>query len=207
MVVILGIFYFGQDEVLADERAVISAVDHTVDWLFTSGYRNILIEINNECDVISYDHEILKPARVHELIERVKNKQQNGYRLLVGTSFKGKSIPTSDVVKASDFVLLHGNGASDPAMITEMVKKTKQVEGFHAMPVLFNEDDHFNFEKPENNFVAALRSYASWGFFDYRFKGETDFHDGYQSVPVDWRISSERKRRFFELLRQITYGN
>ena len=207
MVVILGIFYFGQDEVLADERAVISAVDHTVDWLFTSGYRNILIEINNECDVISYDHEILKPARVHELIERVKNKQQNGYRFLVGTSFKGKSIPTSDVVKASDFVLLHGNGASDPAMITEMVKKTKQVEGFHAMPVLFNEDDHFNFEKPENNFVAALRSYASWGFFDYRFKGETDFHEGYQSVPVDWRISSERKRRFFELLRQITYGN
>ena len=207
MVVILGIFYFGQDEVLADERAVISAVDHTVDWLFTSGYRNILIEINNECDVISYDHEILKPARVHELVERVKNKQQNGYRFLVGTSFKGKSIPTSDVVKASDFVLLHGNGASDPAMITEMVKKTKQVEGFHAMPVLFNEDDHFDFEKPENNFVAALRSYASWGFFDYRFKGETDFHEGYQSVPVDWRISSERKRRFFELLRQITYGN
>lgn len=207
MVVILGLFYFGQDEQLADESAVINAVDQTVDWLFASGHRNILIEVNNECDVKSYDHEILKPARVHELIERVKNKQQNGYRFLVGTSFKGKSIPTSNVVKSSDFILLHGNGASDPAMITEMVNKTKQVEGFCTMPLLFNEDDHFNFDKPENNFVAAIRSYASWGFFDYRLKGETDIHEGYQSVPVDWRISSDRKKGFFQLLRQITFGN
>src|SRR5262245_11058193 len=33
MVVILGIFYFGQDERVADEAAVTRAVDHTVDWL------------------------------------------------------------------------------------------------------------------------------------------------------------------------------
>jgi hypothetical protein len=207
MVVILGMFYFGQDEVLADERAVINAVDHTVDWLFTTRHRNILIEVNNECDVTSYDHEILKPARVHELIQRVKLRQRNGYRFLVGTSFKGKSIPSSTVVKTSDFILLHGNGADDPATIKEMVEKTRLVEGFRPMPVVFNEDDHFDFEKPGNNFVTAVKSYASWGFFDYRLKGETGFHEGYQSVPVDWRVSSNRKRGFFDLLRQITQGN
>jgi hypothetical protein len=204
MIVILGLFYFGQDETLADEGAVINAVDRTVEWLFASGHRNILIEINNECDVTSYDHAILKPDRVHELIERVKLTVHAGRRFLVGTSFKGRSIPTPAVVKVSDFILLHGNGATEPAMITEMVGKTKQVDGFHAMPIVFNEDDHYGFEKSENNFTAALQSYASWGFFDYRFKGETDIHEGYQSVPVDWRISSERKKGFFNLLRLIT---
>jgi hypothetical protein len=34
-------------------------------------------------------------------------------------------------------------------------------------------------------------------------KGES-FDEGYQSVPVNWRISSERKRGFFKLLREMT---
>ena len=69
--VILGFFYFGQDERLRDEAAVLRAVDGTVGWVLDRGYRNVLIEINNECNV-RYDHAILQPERVHELIERVK---------------------------------------------------------------------------------------------------------------------------------------
>jgi hypothetical protein len=34
-------------------------------------------------------------------------------------------------------------------------------------------------------------------------KGE-GFNDGYQSVPVNWSISSDRKRAFFRLLGEIT---
>jgi hypothetical protein len=34
-------------------------------------------------------------------------------------------------------------------------------------------------------------------------KGE-GFDDGYQSVPVNWGVSSARKRGFFELMRKIT---
>jgi len=40
------------------------------------------------------------------------------------------------------------------------------------MPVLFNEDDHFDFDRPENNMLAAIGEYAGWGFFDYRMAGE-----------------------------------
>jgi hypothetical protein len=54
-----------------------------------------------------------------------------------------------------------------------------------------------------NNFVAATQAYASWGFFDYRMKDE-GFDEGYQSVPVNWGISSARKRGFFEKLKEIT---
>ncbi len=36
-------------------------------------------------------------------------------------------------------------------------------------------------------------------------KGE-GFDEGYQSVPVNWGISSTRKRGFFRLLAEITGG-
>jgi hypothetical protein len=204
MVVILGLFYFGQDMRLKDEPAVIRAVDQSLDWLFDRGYTNILVEVNNECDV-HYTHPILQPARVHELIERVKARQQSGRRLLAGTSYGGGTIPLPNVVGCSDFLLLHGNGVQDPARITQMVRQARQVQGYRPMPILFNEDDHFQFDQPANNLTAAVREYASWGYFDYRMDGE-GFDQGYQSVPVNWGISSDRKRGFFGLVKEITQG-
>jgi hypothetical protein len=205
MVVILGLFYFGQDQNLADEAAVVRAVDNAVGWLFENGYRNVLIEVNNEADVDAYDHAILEPDRVHELILRVR-ENENGYRFLAGTSFGGGTVPPPNVVGASDFILIHGNGVDDPARITEMVEETRRVEGYRPMPIVFNEDDHYDFDQASNNMLAATYAYASWGFFDYRREGEP-FEDGFQSVPVDWRIGSERKRAFFNLVRRITSGN
>lgn len=202
MVVILGYFYFGQDERLKDEVAVIRAVDNATAWLHERGYRNLLIEINNECNV-RYDHAILKPERVHELIERVRGSERGGWRFPTGTSYGGGTIPGEKVVRSSDFLLLHGNGVSDPAKIAGMVRKTRAVTGYTPKPILFNEDDHFNFDRPTNNFTAAISEYASWGYFDFRMKGE-GFADGYQSVPVNWGVSSERKRAFFHLLAEIT---
>jgi hypothetical protein len=203
MVVILGVYYFGQDERLKDEAAVIAGVDATVDWVVAKRYSNVLIEINNECNV-RYDHAILQPGRVHELIRRAKERSgARKFPLLVGTSYGGNMVPKPNVVKASDFLLLHGNGVNDQARIGEMVRQTRKVEGYRPMPVLFNEDDHFNFDKPANNFAAAVAEYASWGYFDYRMRGE-GFDEGYQSVPVNWKTSSARKRGFFKLLSHMT---
>jgi len=202
MVVILGIFYFGQEKILDGGDSIKSAVDNTVNWLFDHGYRNILIEINNECNV-RYEHPLLMPDSVHELIERAQHITRDGYRYPVGTSYGGRFIPKSNVVKASDFILIHGNGVEDPAGITEMIKQTREVDGYRPMPILFNEDDHFNFDQPQNNFVAAVSDYVSWGFFDYRMKNE-GYEQGYQSVPVDWSIHSDRKRGFFNLAKQIS---
>jgi hypothetical protein len=204
MVVILGLYYFGQDERVKDEKAVIAGVDSAVDWIIAKKYTNVLVEVNNECNVKAYDHDILKPERVHELIERVKNRSaEQKHPLLTGTSYGGGAVPKPNVVKASDFLLLHGNGVKDPKRITEMVQQTRKVDGYRPMPILFNEDDHFDFDKPENNFAAAVGEYASWGYFDYRMKGE-GFDEGYQSVPVNWKTSSDRKKGFFKLLSEIT---
>ena len=203
MVVIVGYFYFGQDQRLTDEAAVIAATDAATKWLLKSGFRNVLVEVNNECNVKAYDHEILKPDRIHELIDRVRRTQQDGRRLLVGTSYGGGAIPRENVVKSSDFLLLHGNGVKEPERIVEMVRQTRDVPGYRPMPILFNEDDHFDFDQPSNNFSSAVSEYASWGYFDYRMKGE-GFDEGYQSVPVNWGISSARKRGFFKLLSEMT---
>ncbi len=203
MVVVLGYFYFGQDQRLADEAAVIRAVDQATAWVLDNGWRNVIIEVNNECDVGAYDHEILKSTRVHELIERVRATSRNGYRLPVSTSYRGNSIPGERVVVASDFILLHGNGVSDPKRIAEMVQLTRKVAGYTPKPIFFNEDDHFNFDVPENNFTAAVGEYCGWGYFDFRMKGE-GFPEGYQSIPADWTISSPRKAGFFRLLAEIT---
>ena len=203
MVVILGYFYFGQDQRLRDEAAVLRATDAATEWVLAGGWRNVLIEVNNECNVAAYDREILKPARVHELIQRVRRAERDGRHLLAGTSYGGGAIPQENVVRVSDFLLLHGNGVKQPSRIAEMVRQTRAVPGYRAMPILFNEDDHFDFERLENNFTAAITERASWGYFDFRMKGEA-FNDGYQSVPVNWGISSPRKRGFFKLLSGIT---
>ena len=204
MAVILGLFYFGQDERLRDEPAIARAVDNAVAWVLGKGYRNVLIEINNECNV-RYDHAILQPARVHELIARARRITRGGRRLLVSTSYGGNTLPGADVTAAADYLLLHGNGVSNPDRIAEMVRETRRSAAYAAKPILFNEDDHYDFDKPRNNVVAATSEHASWGFFDFRRK-EEGFDEGYQSVPVNWGISSARKRGFFGLLREMTGG-
>ncbi|HLF93378.1 MAG TPA: hypothetical protein VJB14_07945 [Planctomycetota bacterium] len=188
MVAIVGIFYFGQDERLKDEAAVIRAFDAALAWLKEKKYRNVLIEADNECNV-RYDHAILRPERIHELIERARKA---GF--LAGTSYGGGTIPKENVVRASDFLLLHGNGVKEPEKIAEMVRKTRAVAGYRPMPILFNEDDHFDFDKPSNNMAASVGEYCGWGYFD---------PDGYQSPPVTWGLNTDRKRGFFAKLKEL----
>jgi hypothetical protein len=202
MVVIVGYFYFGQDERLRDEEAILRACDSATTWLLDRGYRNVLVEITNEANV-RYDHATFHEPRHHELIARVKAQTREGRRLLVGTSFGGGTVPWDSVAKVSDFLLIHGNGQDEPEKITNLIRKTRALPSFRPMPIVINEDDHFDFEKPQNNFIAAVREHVSWGYFDFRMKGE-GFDEGYQSVPVNWGISSARKRGFFRLLAEIT---
>ncbi|MFN8511241.1 MAG: hypothetical protein U0232_00520 [Thermomicrobiales bacterium] len=209
MVTIVSIFYQGQDERLRDEAAVRRGVENATRWLLEGGWENVILEINNECDVPRYEHEILQPQRVHELIELAKGITHNGRRLLTGTSYRGRSIATDNVVAVSDLILLHGNGVKDPNFIAEMVSGTRAQPSYRPMPIVFNEDDHFDFEQPLNNMMVAIASGASWGYFD---PGEgaggagarSDYSEGYQLVPVNWGINTERKQAFFKLVAEVT---
>jgi hypothetical protein len=52
MVVIMGIYYFGQERHLKDEAAIKRGVENAVDWVLEKGFTNVLIEVNNECNII-----------------------------------------------------------------------------------------------------------------------------------------------------------
>ena len=194
MAPIVGVYYFGQDHRLADEAAVRRGLVNTVNWLLDRPYRNVLVEVNNESHA-RYHHAILRPDRVHELILQAKSMHRGRRRLLTGISYSGGVIPQSNVVRASDFLLLHGNGVKDPRSISGMVEATRRLDGYRPMPILFNEDDHFDFDQRANNMVSAIGAYASWGYFD---------PEGYQCPPVNWSIDTPRKRAFFTLLKEVT---
>jgi hypothetical protein len=76
-----------------------------------------------------------------------------------------------------------------------MVDEVRARPSYRGQPTLFNEDDHFDFDKPSNNFVAAISRSCSWGYFD---------PDGYQIPPANWGIDTDRKRAFFRLLQEMT---
>lgn len=211
MVVILGYFYFGQDGNFENEEAVIQAVDNATEWLLEKKYTNVIIEINNECNVAYSETPILKCDRVHELIERAGNIERDGRSLYVSTSLGGGGVPPANIVDASDYVLLHGNGVENPSRITEMIRQVRAMDVYTPMPIVSNEDDQpWRVEEQGwgdegNNFVVSARNYTSWGYFDFRLPEENeDYNLGYQSVPVNWHISSDRKRAFFDKLAEIT---
>ncbi len=211
MVVILGFFYFGEDGTLQDEDAVKQAVKNAASWVLENGYTNVIVEINNECSVRAYDHAILRCDRVHELINIVRNIEIDGRRLYVSTSLAGGHVPTDNIVEVSDFVLIHGNGVQNHERITEISQIVRDKEVYRPMPLVNNEDDipwrneDQGWGEDGNNFVASVKSYTGWGYFDFRRPDERhDYNLGFQSIPVNWQISSDRKWDFFKLLAEIT---
>ncbi len=208
MVLILGLFYGKQSQRLRDEAAVCRAVSETVDWLCDAGARNVLLEIGNEVDLPVFAHPIIGAARCHELIRLAQARSAGRLdtpagRLLVSTSLVDVAAPPAAILAAADFLLPHGNRIGQPDGIRLLLLRTRTAAAYRGQPILFNEDDHYDFDQADNNFVAAVGSGAGWGFFDYRRIRER-FEDGFQSLPVDWTITSARKRAFFGLLKEIT---
>ncbi len=199
--VILSLFYFGQDSRLASEGAVLRGTDAVTDWLLARGYRNVLVEINNETSTRGYTFPILRPARVHELVVRVRRRSRG--RLDVGTSFApgvaGGTAPTDAVIRSSDYVLVHGNGL-DPSGLRSLVRRVRSRPAYRAAPkpIVVNEDS-----TALPSFEAAVAAGASWGYYD---QGLGNYRDGYQSLPINWGMNTPEKRAFFDRVLELAGG-
>lgn len=203
MVPIVGYFYFGQSGRLETDENVIRATDTLTQWLLAGGWRNLLIEINNESNP-KYNPPILRPERVHELIARVRDtRTADGRRLLVGTSFPVQFMPTLAAMQASDFMLLHGNAFKTSAELVAKIRATRALDPTRVIPILVNEDDHNDFADDTGRIASCVAEHVSWGWFDWRRQGES-FDEGYQSMPTNWGLSSVRKRAFHEKVAEIT---
>lgn len=176
MVIILGLFYQRQDQILRDEQAVKSAVVNAVNWIKDSGFTNVVIEIANEYDHGGFDHDIIKTAKGEVELIRLVRKTSPG--LLVSTSGLGHGRMSDLVAKEADFILIHFNGTKVkdiPGRISGLKKYNK--------PIVCNEDD-----KVGNEAVLALQGCVnngcSWGFMHKKLNQYEPFEfNGYKDDP------------------------
>ncbi len=174
MVVILCLFYFGQDTVFQTENAIRNAVDNAVDFICKNGYTNVLLEIANEVMEWHYHHDILKPRKVSELIIQARQRARSlhGCDLPVSTSeaalLNRSEWPieaVDEVYSNSDFILLHGGDnldhgkAGDESEVAEKIDFITSRPWFRERPrpVIFNESDG------SLAFDAALKRGVSFG--------------------------------------------
>jgi hypothetical protein len=206
----------------ADEAGMVVIVNYvavrTTEWLLSTGYRNILVDVANE-SAEWWTFPVLEPGNIHRVIEMVKGVTYRGRRLLVGSSTGGgDQIPTEAWLEAEDITLPHGNGCM-PDELCRKIQRIRQSTAYRKRPrpIVVNEDSvHLD------NLEAALSEYASWGFYhqgygsmykdrrmDWTVKPrERDYAQlsGFQTVPINWSINDEHKRAFFQKLKEITGG-
>lgn len=200
MVVMVQFFYHGQNQRVLDQSA---AVNNITDWLLAGGYSNVLVETANECNVGFQPYSDC-PNQAN-VIKQVQDR--SGGRLKVSVSFSGGGMPSDDVIKQADFVLLHGNGQSKQQLVN-LINALKDRPNYKAdpKPIVINEDS-----SSTDNLDASVAAGVSWGYLD---TGANNYKDGFQSPPVNWTLNTDAKKAFFaETLRlagptqtSLTYG-
>jgi len=164
MVIILGLFYQRQDQILKDEDAVRTATANAAAWVRDKGYTNVMIEIANEYPHSGFDHRIIRdPDGEVELIRIIHSTAPN---LLVSTSGIGDGLFHPKLAETSDFILIHGNGCN-PEEYDRKVNTLKH----YGKPIVFNEDWCFS-DDPRGvsdavqKATAAFKASASWGIMN-----------------------------------------
>ena len=199
MVVIVGLFYFGQDRRVAvtnDDANLRKAIVNGIEFLKSLPNRNILVEINNEANP-NYGHPMLRPnERLAEAV--LLAKQVAGGKIPISFSWVGAvgqaGGPGDPAIKAVDYVMFHTNGRT-PEEVHQTVYDMRRWAGYDR-PMLINEDG-----VSPMNLHAAVQDRVGWGFYD---QGWNNYLDGFQSPPTNWGISSYVKWMFFEQVARLT---
>jgi len=214
MVVIVNYFYRQHvrripDNVVRDITARVTA------WLLDTGYRNIIVDVANEAHPF-WKRELFEPDHIHELIEVAQGVRRNGRRLPVAVSTAGgDQLPSGRWREIEDIALPHGNGLL-PDQLAAKLRRLKATDEHRARPrpIVVNEDSVF-----VENLDAAVAEGCSWGFYcqgygswykdrmDWKAREREARYEelsGYQTLPVNWGINTEIKRRFFAQVAKIT---
>jgi hypothetical protein len=156
MIVILGLFYQRQDQILLDEQAVKRAVVNAITWVRQSGLTNVVIEIANEYDHDGFDHDIIETAEGEVELIRLARKTAPG--LLVSTSGLGHGRMNDLIAKEADFILIHFNGTK----VEDIPKRIEALKKYNK-PIVCNEDDKLG-GQAVLALQASVENGCSWGF-------------------------------------------
>jgi hypothetical protein len=177
MVVILGLFYQRQDQILRDKQAVKSGVVNAVNWVKENGFTNVVIEIANEYEHGGFDYDIIKTAEGEVELIRLAKKTMPG--LLVSASGMGNGRMNGLIAKEADFILIHFNGTK----VEDIPKRINALKKYNK-PIVCNEDD-----KIGNEAVLALQACVengcSWGFMHSKLNQYEPFEfNGYDDDRI-----------------------
>lgn len=166
MVIILGLFYQRQDQILPDENAVRKATANVAAWVRDKGYKNVMIEIANEYRHPGFDHRIILEEDGE--VELMKIVRATAPSLLVSTSDLGDITFHPKLCETADFILLHGNGMN-PDTYKERIDSFKK----YGKPIIFNEDwcfsdDPRGISDAVQKATEAYNAGASWGIMNQK---------------------------------------
>jgi hypothetical protein len=189
-------YYQSQDHRVIGDEAVKRSLVNIVKWIYARGYQDdVIFEVANEANPNLYSHHpILQRPNVHQAITIAKNARPDNV-LAVTVSFVGGALPTANVYKVADVVVLHGNGRT-ATELKAMIDKVRANAAYKArpVPILVNEDST-NIE----NLNASLSKGVGWGYWDQSgFQAITDT-DG----PV-WNLNTSTKQAFFNRVKEVT---
>ncbi|MDP7449096.1 MAG: hypothetical protein QF689_10960, partial [Candidatus Latescibacteria bacterium] len=170
MVVIVSLLYQGQSRRMRDGRCIRAAVAAGSRFLREAAYGNVIIEVANEYHVGDFkDHPLIYHAEGIATLIDLARAESGG--LPVGSS-GGGLVCNPEVCRASDILLVHGNGGTEQTYYN-MIRKT-QALGLNR-PIVCNEDS------PRfTQLKVASRTGTSWGYYNTHTK---------QEPPADWSIT------------------
>ena len=206
MVVILGIFYFGQDQRLRDEAAV-----------RPGGRRHGRLDLRPRLPQRADRGQqrvqrALRPrdpaAGPGPRADRARQKRSPSRPALTAggcwssTSYGGGTVPKENVVRAADFLLdarqrreRSRADRRDGPPVPAQCPATGRCRSCSTRTTTSTSTSR------RTTCSAAVGEYASWGYFD---PGKSDYADGYQCPPVHWQINTPRKKAFFRLVKEVT---
>ena len=184
MIVILGLFYQRQDQILNDEEAVKRGVVNAVNWIKENGLTNVVIEIANEYNHGGFDHDIIKTAEGE--VELIRLAKKTAPDLLVSASGLGHGRMNDLIAKEADFILIHFNGTK-----VEYIPKRINALKKYNKPIVCNEDDK-NDQEAALALKASVENGCSWGFMYNKLNQYEPFEfHGYRDDPKVYDIFKE----------------
>lgn len=177
MVLHLLYYYQHQDEILRYPAALRQGAVNVTDWLIDNNLRNVLIEVANEIDANTYDHDGYLAKNLGEMIELIRGRfeaKKAGYRLPISTSTTGGAmmqVPPA-IFEHADLVLLHGNNRTPQ----QKGRRTAELLADPGTPgpVVFSEDnngrdtDEATLKLEIASLDAIWKAGGSWGYMPWK---------------------------------------
>jgi hypothetical protein len=170
LAVIVSFLYGDQAARLEDGAAVRQAVSTASRFLHQGGYTNVIIEVANEHDIQPFQthHPIVAEPEGMAMLIELARKESGGFP--VGCS-GGGGVLHREVARASDIVLIHGNGQTRQQYYNLIQRAKEYAPG---KPIVCNEDS-----QAIGQLAVADHTHTSWGYYNNLSK---------QEPPTRWEI-------------------